>query len=61
MSIQLNDWIDLNFGYLLSSPFGIEAKNIPLKTESPYLKKEASFLQLFSEPHPKKRVNNNEE
>jgi serine/threonine protein kinase len=59
VSRNLHHWIDLNFGYKLSGPAAIEAKNVALKLPAPVrgvggvLKSlRVGFVQLFDKPHP---------
>ena len=68
VSRQLHQWIDLNFGYLLSGAAAVEAKNVPLALSGgpvntarammghSLLARPKPFVQLFQLPHPARRV-----
>ncbi|KAF9430384.1 WD repeat-containing protein 81 [Podila epigama] len=58
VSQHLHKWIDLTFGYRLSGPGAIEAKNVALSLfpgQSDFMKH--GVIQLFTDPHPQKLVN----
>ncbi|KAG0200908.1 hypothetical protein BGX33_010720 [Mortierella sp. NVP41] len=58
VSRHLHEWIDLTFGYKLSGPSAIEAKNVALSLfpgQSEFMKH--GIIQLFTDPHPQ-RVSN---
>ncbi|KAF9438628.1 WD repeat-containing protein 81 [Entomortierella beljakovae] len=58
VSAHLHTWIDLTFGYKLSGPDAIEAKNVALSLfpgQSAFMKH--GIIQLFTDPHPQ-RVRN---
>ncbi|EGC36683.1 hypothetical protein DICPUDRAFT_94261 [Dictyostelium purpureum] len=57
VSINLNYWIDLTFGYLLRGEEAIKAKNVALMDTS--VPRNSGIVQLFTTPHPKKKVLNN--
>jgi WD repeat-containing protein 81 len=62
VSRHLHHWIDLNFGHLLHGPAAVAAKNVPLPLEiqqaglGSLLHKGPGFVQLFSEPHPQRKL-----
>ncbi|KAG0090334.1 hypothetical protein BGZ93_009359 [Podila epicladia] len=58
VSQHLHQWIDLTFGYRLSGPGAIEAKNVALSLfpgQSDFMKH--GVIQLFTDPHPQKLSN----
>ncbi|KAG0338601.1 WD repeat-containing protein 81, partial [Podila humilis] len=58
VSRHLHKWVDLTFGYRLSGPAGIEAKNVALSLlpgQSGFMKH--GVIQLFTDPHPQKVSN----
>ncbi|KAF9194137.1 hypothetical protein BGZ50_006616 [Haplosporangium sp. Z 11] len=58
VSRHLHEWIDLTFGYKLSGPGAIEAKNVALSLfpgQSASMKH--GIIQLFSDPHPQRVCN----
>lgn len=58
VSQHLHRWIDLTFGYRLSGPGAIEAKNVALSLfpgQSDFMKH--GVIQLFTDPHPQKLSN----
>jgi hypothetical protein len=58
VSNHLHEWIDLTFGYKLSGPSAIEAKNVALSLspgQSEFMKH--GIIQLFTDPHPKRASN----
>ncbi|KAF9390624.1 hypothetical protein CPC16_004938 [Podila verticillata] len=58
VSQHLHLWIDLTFGYKLSGPGAIEAKNVALSLfpgQSDFMKH--GVIQLFTDPHPQKLAN----
>ncbi|KAF9174116.1 WD repeat-containing protein 81 [Mortierella sp. AD010] len=58
VSQHLHEWIDLTFGYRLSGPHAIEAKNVALSLfpgQSASMKH--GIIQLFTDPHPERVCN----
>ncbi|KAF9209893.1 WD repeat-containing protein 81 [Haplosporangium sp. Z 27] len=58
VSRHLHEWIDLTFGYKLSGPHAIEAKNVALSLfpgQSAFMKH--GIIQLFTDPHPQRVCN----
>lgn len=58
VSNHLHEWIDLTFGYKLSGPSAIEAKNVALSLfpgQSEFMKH--GIIQLFTDPHPQRASN----
>ncbi|KAI8599116.1 hypothetical protein EDD21DRAFT_308451 [Dissophora ornata] len=58
VSKHLHEWIDLTFGYKLSGPGAIEAKNVALSLfpgQSAFMKH--GIIQLFTDPHPQRVCN----
>ena len=55
VSRQLNDWVDITFGYKLSGDAAVEAKNVPLRGNKQSSRRSA-FVQLFDRPHPKRML-----
>lgn len=55
VSDDLHHWIDLNFGFKLSGPESVSAKNVVLSLHSkPKHMKNHGIQQLFTKPHPPK-------
>lgn len=59
VSSQLHQWIDLSFGYQLSGTAAIEAKNVSLPHPTDEMRNRGR-AQLFSKPHPRRRVTQRE-
>ncbi|KAG0216715.1 WD repeat-containing protein 81, partial [Mortierella sp. GBA43] len=58
VSRHLHEWIDLTFGYRLSGPGAMEAKNVALSLfpgQSEFMKH--GIIQLFTDPHPQRLSN----
>ncbi|KAF9114439.1 hypothetical protein BGX27_010826 [Mortierella sp. AM989] len=58
VSRHLHEWINLTFGYRLSGPHAIEAKNVALSLfpgQSAFMKH--GIIQLFTDPHPQRVCN----
>ena len=52
VSSALHQWIDLNFGYLLSGEAAVQAKNVQLPQSERHQQSRSSRVQLFDAPHP---------
>ena len=47
------------FGYKLSGPSGVEAKNVAMIQNDVNHRNQGGFVQLFSKPHPRRSQANN--
>ncbi|XP_022999796.1 protein GFS12 isoform X1 [Cucurbita maxima] len=56
VSEKLHEWIDVTFGYKMSGEAAIAAKNVMLPLSEPTLPRSMGRRQLFSRPHPKRKV-----
>ncbi|ORZ30121.1 hypothetical protein BCR44DRAFT_80010 [Catenaria anguillulae PL171] len=57
VSSRIHEWIDLMFGYRLSGPAAVEAKNVALPIvhpTSPFVSRHHGIRQVFTVPHPKR-------
>lgn len=56
VSKMLHEWIDLNFGYRLSGPAAVEAKNVHLLRAQPrtHLSSTSKIVKVFDSPHPQR-------
>lgn len=58
VSRHLHEWINLTFGYRLSGPGAIEAKNVALSLFPGQIESmKHGIIQLFTDPHPQRLSN----
>ncbi|KAK8573029.1 hypothetical protein V6N12_029068 [Hibiscus sabdariffa] len=56
VSRQIHHWIDINFGYKMSGPAAVAAKNVMLSSSEPTKPRSIGRRQLFTQPHPSRQV-----
>lgn len=56
VSRQLHHWIDITFGYKMSGQAAVAAKNVMLPSSEPMKPRTVGRRQLFTHPHPMRRV-----
>ncbi|XP_006349860.1 protein GFS12 isoform X2 [Solanum tuberosum] len=56
VSHQLHHWIDITFGYKLCGDAAVAAKNVMLPSSAPTKPKSVGRRQLFTKPHPPRRL-----
>lgn len=56
VSRQLHHWIDITFGYKMSGQAAVAAKNVMLPSSEPMKPRSVGRRQLFTHPHPMRRV-----
>ncbi|XP_060173979.1 protein GFS12 isoform X2 [Lycium barbarum] len=56
VSQQLHNWIDITFGYKLFGDAAVAAKNVMLPSSAPTNLKSVGRRQLFTKPHPPRRL-----
>ncbi|KAG4129239.1 hypothetical protein ERO13_D09G066800v2 [Gossypium hirsutum] len=56
VSCQIHHWIDINFGYKMSGPAAVAAKNVMLSSSEPAKPRSIGRRQLFTKPHPSRQV-----
>ncbi|KAH0733837.1 hypothetical protein KY285_009544 [Solanum tuberosum] len=56
VSQQLHHWIDITFGYKLCGDAAVAAKNVMLTSSAPTKPKSVGRRQLFTKPHPPRRL-----
>nr|XP_016503877.1 PREDICTED: protein GFS12-like isoform X2 [Nicotiana tabacum] len=56
VSRQLHNWIDITFGYKLCGDAAVAAKNVMLPSSAPSKPKSVGRRQLFTKPHPPRRL-----
>ncbi|KAE8731018.1 S-adenosylmethionine synthase family protein [Hibiscus syriacus] len=56
VSSQIHYWIDINLGYKMSGPAAVAAKNVMLSSSEPTKPRSIGRRQLFTQPHPARRV-----
>ncbi|GER36996.1 protein serine/threonine kinase [Striga asiatica] len=56
VSRQIHHWIDLTFGYKMSGEAAIAAKNVMLPASTSTLPRSTGRFQLFTQPHPTRRI-----
>ena len=56
VSHQIHQWIDITFGYKMLGQAAIAAKNVMLPSSDPMMPRSTGRRQLFTRPHPMRRV-----
>ncbi|XP_039020629.1 protein GFS12-like isoform X1 [Hibiscus syriacus] len=56
VSRQIHHWIDINFGFKMSGPAAVAAKNVMLSSSEPTKPRSIGRRQLFTKPHPTRQV-----
>ncbi|KAH7517721.1 hypothetical protein FEM48_Zijuj09G0094300 [Ziziphus jujuba var. spinosa] len=56
VSCQLHHWIDITFGYKMSGQEAVAAKNVMLPSSELMIPRSVGRRQLFTRPHPMRRV-----
>ncbi|KAF9619916.1 hypothetical protein IFM89_010227, partial [Coptis chinensis] len=60
VSEQIHHWIDITFGYKMSGQAAVAAKNVMLPSSEPTMLRSVGRRQLFTRPHPMRRVKKTE-
>ncbi|CAK7326256.1 unnamed protein product [Dovyalis caffra] len=56
VSCQIHHWIDITFGYKMSGQAAVSAKNVMLPSSDTAMPRSVGRRQLFTRPHPVRRV-----
>ncbi|XP_022760770.1 LOW QUALITY PROTEIN: protein GFS12-like [Durio zibethinus] len=56
VSCQIHHWIDITFGYKMLGPAAVAAKNVMLSSSESTKARSIGRRQLFTQPHPARRV-----